>query len=217
MAQRGGSVLTFVRYGTAVHAPLIEQRQADYLFALEKLEAWRLLPYLRTGGTLVCSTQEIKPMPVIIGQQQYPPQIIPALEALAADGTLGKFLAINALEVACACRRQKLPMWLCWVLARTLVSGGQFSPRPGSRSAGAFPAANREAFLAGFHAVLRRLKNSRVSARLCYNVVYKLCCQQQRYSLHLFSYTDIKKRRWGRSGAADRGNQKLKGSSVKRR
>ena len=128
MAQRGGSVLTFVRYGTAVHAPLIEQRQADYLFALEKLEAWRLLPYLRTGGTLVCSTQEIKPMPVIIGQQQYPPQIIPALEALAADGTLCNFLAINALEVACACGQRKLPMALLGVLARTLVSGGQFSP-----------------------------------------------------------------------------------------
>ena len=155
MAQRGGSVLTFVRYGTAVHAPLIEQRQADYLFALEKLEAWRLLPYLRTGGTLVCSTQEIKPMPVIIGQQQYPPQIIPALEALAADGTLGNFLAINALEVACACGQPKAAnVALLGVLARTLeFPVDSFLHALADVVPERFLAANREAFLAGFHAV----------------------------------------------------------------
>jgi indolepyruvate ferredoxin oxidoreductase, beta subunit len=122
MAQRGGSVLTHVRFGDVVHSPLIEAGQADYVMASEKLEAWRWLPFLRPGGTMVVNTQEIKPMPVIIGVQKYPQSIAEKLDALAVEGgPVGKLFALNALEVARSCGQPKATnVVLTGVLARTL-------------------------------------------------------------------------------------------------
>jgi indolepyruvate ferredoxin oxidoreductase, beta subunit len=122
MAQRGGSVLTHVRFGEEVYSPLIEAGQADYVVASEKLEAWRWLPFLRPGGTMVVSTQEIKPMPVIIGAQKYPGGIEDKLAALAVDGgPVGKLFALNALEVARSCGQPKAAnVVLTGVLALTL-------------------------------------------------------------------------------------------------
>ncbi|HZK24294.1 MAG TPA: indolepyruvate oxidoreductase subunit beta [Oscillospiraceae bacterium] len=152
MAQRGGSVLTFVRFGAAVHSPLIELGQADYVFALEKLEAWRLLPYLRTGGTMICSSQEIKPMPVIMGRQQYPAQIIPAMQALAAAGQLGALHTFNALEAACDCGQPKAAnVALLGVLARTLeFSLASFLAALAAVVPERFLEANQQAFLVGY-------------------------------------------------------------------
>lgn len=99
MAQRGGSVLTHVRFGTEVNSPLIEAGQADYIIASEKLEAWRWLPFLRPGGTMVVNTQEIKPVPVIIGAQKYPAGIMEKLNGMVGK-ELGALYAINALEIA---------------------------------------------------------------------------------------------------------------------
>ncbi|HBG76003.1 indolepyruvate oxidoreductase subunit beta [Eubacteriales bacterium mix99] len=72
MAQRGGSVVTHVRFGHHVSSPLVERGQADIILAFEKLEAYRWLPYLRDNGILVVNDQEIDPMPVIMGISKYP-------------------------------------------------------------------------------------------------------------------------------------------------
>ncbi|EEG76485.1 indolepyruvate oxidoreductase subunit beta [Dethiobacter alkaliphilus] len=118
MAQRGGSVLTHMRYGEEVHSPLIEAGQADYIVASEKLESWRWLPFLRPGGTLVMNTQEIKPVPVIIGAQKYPQTIMEKMEALSGQE---KIYAMDALEAARACGQPKASnVVLVGVLARSL-------------------------------------------------------------------------------------------------
>ncbi len=65
MSQRGGSVVTYVKYGDKVYSPIIEKGEADIVVSFEMLEAARSLPYLKKGGLLVTSTQQIDPMPVI--------------------------------------------------------------------------------------------------------------------------------------------------------
>ena len=74
MSQRGGSVVTYVRYGDKVYSPVIETGEADVVLAFEQLEAARFLPYLKVGGTVVTSTQKIDPMPVVTGDKAYPPR-----------------------------------------------------------------------------------------------------------------------------------------------
>ena len=75
MSQRGGSVVTQVRYGEAVAAPIIAQGSADYILAFEKLEALRMAPYLKRGGTLIANDRGIDPMPVTLGLAAYPTDI----------------------------------------------------------------------------------------------------------------------------------------------
>ena len=95
MSQRGGSVVTYVRYGEKVASPVIETGEADVVLAFEQLEAARFLPYLKAGGTLVTSTQRIDPMPVITGVAEYPEGL---LEAISGKGV--KLLAVDALSLA---------------------------------------------------------------------------------------------------------------------
>lgn len=68
MSQRGGSVVTYVRYGEKVHSSLIEKGEADIILSFEQLEAARWLPYLKPGGLLISNTQRIDPMPVIMAK-----------------------------------------------------------------------------------------------------------------------------------------------------
>jgi indolepyruvate ferredoxin oxidoreductase beta subunit len=72
MSQRGGSVVTHVRFGQAVHSPVVELGTADAVIAFELLEAARYAPYVRPGGLLIASTQRISPLPVLIGAAAYP-------------------------------------------------------------------------------------------------------------------------------------------------
>ncbi len=72
MSQRGGSVVTYVRYGETVYSPIIDPGQVDLLLAFEQLEAYRWLPYLKADGRMVVNTQKLSPMPVITGSQKYP-------------------------------------------------------------------------------------------------------------------------------------------------
>lgn len=77
MAQRGGSVVTYVRYSDGtVASPIICRGEADFLLCFEQLEAARWLPCLKKDGELIVNTQEILPMPVITGAQKYPEGII---------------------------------------------------------------------------------------------------------------------------------------------
>lgn len=80
MAQRGGSVVTFVRYGDKVYEPIVEEGQADVIIAFEKLEAVRYAHYLKEGGAMIVNDQRIDPMPVVIGAAKYPENIIEDLE-----------------------------------------------------------------------------------------------------------------------------------------
>ena len=67
MSQRGGSVVTYVRYGDKVFSPVIDKGQADIIISFELLEAARWTEYLKPGGKLIATTQQINPMPVVIG------------------------------------------------------------------------------------------------------------------------------------------------------
>ena len=81
MSQRGGSVVTYVRYGEKVYSPIIDKGEADYIISFEKLEGARYVSCLKEGGTLVVNTQQIDPMPVIIGAAEYPSEILCELES----------------------------------------------------------------------------------------------------------------------------------------
>lgn len=99
MAQRGGSVVTHVKISEdTVNSPLIEQGDADIIIAFEELEAYRWLPYLKKGGTMYVNTQQILPMPVIMGQAEYPDNIMETLQKQA-----GTVKAFDALEIAERC------------------------------------------------------------------------------------------------------------------
>ena len=76
MSQRGGSVVTYVRYGEKVWSPVIEKGEADIIISFERLESARWLPYLKPGGVLISNIQQIDPMPVIMGQAEYPEDVL---------------------------------------------------------------------------------------------------------------------------------------------
>ena len=80
MAQRGGSVVTFVRFGEKVYEPVVEEGQADVIIAFERLEALRYSHFLKKDGVLVVNDCRIDPMTVVIGAKQYPENIIEGLE-----------------------------------------------------------------------------------------------------------------------------------------
>ncbi|MGO5051836.1 indolepyruvate oxidoreductase subunit beta [Lachnospiraceae bacterium LCP25S3_G4] len=80
MAQRGGSVVTFVRYGEKVAEPIVEEGQADVIIAFERLEALRYCHYLKPDGVLIANDWRIDPMPVVIGAAEYPEHILEELE-----------------------------------------------------------------------------------------------------------------------------------------
>ena len=76
MAQRGGSVVTFVRFGDTVHEPVVEEGQADVIIAFERLEALRYAHFLKKDGVLVVNDTRIDPMTVVIGAAKYPENIL---------------------------------------------------------------------------------------------------------------------------------------------
>ncbi len=75
MSQRGGSVVTYVKYGKEIYSPIIDKGEADVILAFEMLEAYRALPYLKKDGKIIANTQQINPMPVITGALEYPKDI----------------------------------------------------------------------------------------------------------------------------------------------
>ena len=85
MSQRGGSVVTYVRFGDKVYSPVIDKGEADYIVSFELLEAARWTEYLKPGGKIIVNTQQINPMPVIIGAAQYPEDLVAKMEAAGLD------------------------------------------------------------------------------------------------------------------------------------
>ena len=95
MSQRGGSVVTYVRYGDRVNSPIIDKGEADFIVSFELLEAARWLPYLKKDGQIVTSTQQIDPMPVITGAAAYPENLVEKMRATGA-----KVDALDCLKLA---------------------------------------------------------------------------------------------------------------------
>lgn len=81
MSQRGGSVITYVRFGDKVYSPVVDKGQADFIVSFEILETARWLDCLKDGGQIVTNTQQIDPMPVIIGAAQYPEKLVEKMRA----------------------------------------------------------------------------------------------------------------------------------------
>ena len=95
MSQRGGSVVTYVKYGDKVASPVICRGEADIIMSFELLEAARWLPYLKKGGVVITNTQQINPMPVITGAAEYPEDLAEKMRAAGA-----KVIAADALAIA---------------------------------------------------------------------------------------------------------------------
>jgi indolepyruvate ferredoxin oxidoreductase beta subunit len=95
MSQRGGSVVTYVRFGDKVYSPVIDKGEADYILSFEKLEAARWMEYLRRDGKIIVNTQEIDPMPVVTGAMNYPENVI---EKMTAKGV--HVIPVDALTLA---------------------------------------------------------------------------------------------------------------------
>lgn len=85
MSQRGGSVVTYVRFGDKVYSPIIDKGQADFIVSFELLEAARYTEFLKPGGKIVTNTQQINPMPVITGAAEYPADLAAKLTAAGID------------------------------------------------------------------------------------------------------------------------------------
>lgn len=114
MAQRGGSVVTYVRYGEKVAEPIVEEGQADVLIAFERLEALRYAHFLKKDGVLIVNDLRMDPMPVSIGAAQYPEHIIEdlkqkynviSLDAQALAKELGNARVFNTIIIGVAAKR----------------------------------------------------------------------------------------------------------------
>ncbi len=105
MSQRGGSVVTYVRYGDKVCSPVIDEGEADYIVSFELMEAARWMSFLKPDGRIVTNIQQIDPMPVITGAAQYPENLIEkmtaagvtvdAMDCLALAEQAGSSKAVN--------------------------------------------------------------------------------------------------------------------------
>ena len=98
MSQRGGSVVTYVRYGGKDYSTIIDKRQADCILSFELLEAARWTEYLKPGGRIVTNTQQINPMPVITGAAQYPQGLVEKMRQAGMD--VDAFDALSLAEEA---------------------------------------------------------------------------------------------------------------------
>ena len=119
MSQRGGSVVTYVRFGEKVYSPIITDGEADIIISFEKLEAGRYANFLKKDGKIVVNTQQIDPMPVIIGAAQYPENVldeltakgvsVDALDALSLAEQAGSSKAVNIVLMGKAAKYFDIP------------------------------------------------------------------------------------------------------------
>lgn len=118
MSQRGGSVVTYVKYGEKVYSPIVEKGEADIILAFEMLEAYRALPYLSEDGTMIANTQQIDPMPVITGVAKYPEEIadkisqkgkLVTVDALSLAKEAGNIKAVNVVLIGVMAKNSEIP------------------------------------------------------------------------------------------------------------
>lgn len=113
MSQRGGSVVTYVRYGENVAEPIVEEGQADVLIAFERLEALRYAHFLKKDGVIIINDQRIDPITVVTGMAEYPDGIIESLsekhnvisvDAMEEAKKLGNPKVFNTIIIGVAAR-----------------------------------------------------------------------------------------------------------------
>ena len=113
MAQRGGSVVTFVRFGEKVFEPVVEEGEVDVLISFERLEAQRYAHFLKPDGVMIVNDTRIDPMTVVIGAASYPEGIIESLKekhtVYTVDGgkvarELGNSKVLNSVVLGLAAR-----------------------------------------------------------------------------------------------------------------
>ncbi len=118
MSQRGGSVVTYVKYGDKVYSPVIDKGEADIILAFEMLEAYRAMPFLKDGGKIIVNTQQINPMPVITGAASYPEDIankmsekVTLIPVDAAKSALvaGNIKAVNVVLIGVLAKTSEIP------------------------------------------------------------------------------------------------------------
>lgn len=123
MSQRGGSVVTYVKYGEKVYSPIIGKGEADLVLAFELLEAYRALPYLKKGGKMIVNDRKINPMPVITGAAEYPAGIkeklaktadVTAVDAQRFAEEAGNIKAVNVVLIGLLAKNTEIPhdAWL---------------------------------------------------------------------------------------------------------
>lgn len=95
MSQRGGSVTTQIRFGDQVYSPTVNKGEADVLVSFEKIEGLRYIPMLKKGGTLIINTEEIYPLPVLSGIEEYPEGVMEEIES-----KIENLVAIDAKSIA---------------------------------------------------------------------------------------------------------------------
>lgn len=98
MAQRGGSVVSQVRYGEKVYSPIIKKGDADIILAFEKIEAARWLDYLKADGLVIINDERVDPLPVLSGKAQYPHDIVDKIK-----NVVNNTIEINATDIAIKC------------------------------------------------------------------------------------------------------------------
>ena len=130
MSQRGGSVVTYVKYGDKVHSPIIDNGEADIVLAFELLEAYRALPALKPSGRLIVNNQKINPMPVITGAASYPESIVEKLQAkvnttvvdaLTLAKEAGSIKAVNVVLIGVMAKSTNIPYEVWIETIRTTV------------------------------------------------------------------------------------------------
>ena len=118
MSQRGGSVVTYVKYGNKVYSPIIDKGEADIILAFELLEAYRALPFLKKNGKIIVNEQKISPMPVITGNATYPENICEKIsnssnlipvDALALAKKAGNTKAVNVVLIGILAKSTDIP------------------------------------------------------------------------------------------------------------
>ncbi len=127
MSQRGGSVVTYVRYGDKVYSPVICDGEADFIVSFETIEAARYVNCLKPDGRVIVSTQKIDPMPVIIGVAEYPENVldemtangvsVDAIDALALANEAGSAKAVNIVLMGRLAKYLDIPVesWIAQI------------------------------------------------------------------------------------------------------
>jgi len=150
MSQRGGSVVTHIRFGEKVYSPLVAKGTADVILAFEELEALRYLPYLKKDGLMIINQQQMPPMPVISGKAVYPENVIKQITEQGA-----KVEACPAAELALKQGSAKAAnVVLLGILARHLpFSKEQWTEAIKNNVKEAFISMNLKAFEIGYQSV----------------------------------------------------------------
>ncbi len=95
MAQRGGSVISMVRFGSSVASPLVPLGEAEALVATELLETLRNLDFLCLGGKVIASRTRVDPLPVLQGALEYPADAEERISRLAPGSVI-----VDAADIA---------------------------------------------------------------------------------------------------------------------